>query len=259
MNAFSPCAACGRPCCANYTVSIVGVDAWIIGKRLFLPLDAFLITFPASPQNDSGFMLEPGGQRYEIALDKVGQYQKGNPCVFWMALHEGYGRCGIYPYRPLVCQTYPAYHQGEVVALRDDVFCPARSWNLMGMDVSLFRKRLYRFRMQRDLYAFAVHAWNRAIEQSGRARGLDQYYAFLMNLYERVHEASTALAAEQLKQIGDHWGARGANAPNPLFADLTEPPGVPEWRRLLLEIRDIVERCSAPWRQSEQPCGRVAA
>ena len=164
MNAFSPCAACGRPCCANYTVSIVGVDAWIIGKYLFLPLESFLIAFPAGEHSEAAVILEPGGQEYEIALDKAGHYQKGNPCVFWIALQEGYGRCGIYPYRPLVCQTYPAYQQGEIVAVRDDVFCPARSWNLMGMDVTLFRHRLYRFRMERDLYAYAVQVWNRTVE-----------------------------------------------------------------------------------------------
>jgi Fe-S-cluster containining protein len=259
MSTFSPCAACGKPCCANYTVSIVGVDAWIIGKYLFLPLESFLITFPTAEHNESGFVLVPGGQRYEIALDKLGRYQKGNPCIFWISLQEGYGRCGIYPYRPLVCQTYPAYQQEEVVALRDDVYCPARSWNLMGMDMTLFRRRLYRFRMERDLYAYAVQTWNRAVEQSAAPRSLSQYYAFLMNLYERLERVRQSIPAERLQQMMTHWGKRSPGAPNPLMADLTPRTASAEWQRLLANLRDTVDGYSASWRQCERPQSRAAA
>jgi Fe-S-cluster containining protein len=259
MNAFSTCTTCGKPCCANYTVSIVGVDAWMIGKHLMLPLESFLITFPAAEHNESGFVLAPGGQHYEIALDKLGRYQKGNPCVFWIWLQQGYGRCGIYPYRPLVCQTYPAYQQEEVVALRDDVYCPARSWNLMGMDVALFRRRLYHFRMERDLYAYAVLAWNRTVEQSAAPRSLSQYYAFLMNLYERIDRVRQSIAAEQLQQMLTHWGKRSHGAPNPLVADLTPRTASFEWQRLLAKLRHAVDSYSASWRQSERSQRRAAA
>ena len=253
MSAFSPCSSCGKGCCTNYTVSILGYDAWVIGKHLLLPLESFLITFPAKEQNEYGFLLAPGGDRYEIALDKVGKYQKGNPCIFWMPLFTDHGRCGIYPCRPLVCQTYPAYQQQEIVALRDDVYCPARSWNLAGMNVASFRGRLYRFRMERDLYAYTVRAWNRSVEGSPFQRNLSQFYAFLMNFYEHLDEARRLIPAGTFQKIVQQWGELSLSAPNPLAADLTPRNGNQEWHGFLANVRATVDHYAAAFREIDRP------
>jgi Fe-S-cluster containining protein len=227
-------------------VSITGYDAWVIGTRLHLPLESFLIYFPVAEQNDRGFRLDPGGQRYEIALDKVGQYQKGSPCVFWVELASGGGRCGIYPYRPMVCQTYPTYQQQEMVVLRDDVLCPEGAWNLVGMDLPVFRQRLSRFRMEQDVYAYIVAGWNRAVEQGHRAFTIREYYTALMNIYEHLHRWMEGIAPDVRDRLARAWGEMHPSTPNPLFADVASPEGDGQWHALVAALRETVRR-SAPW------------
>jgi Fe-S-cluster containining protein len=236
----------------------LGYDAWVIAKHMLLPLESFLITFPAKEQNEYGFLLAPGGTRYEIALDKIGKYQKGNPCIFWMPLSTDHGRCGIYPCRPLVCQTYPAYQQQEIVALRDDVYCPARSWNLAGMDVASFRRRLYRFRMERDIYAYTVQAWNRSVEASPFQRNLSQFYTFLMNLYEHLDEARRLIPAGTFQKIVQQWGELSLSMPNPLAADLTPPNGNQDWHEFMANVRATVECYVATFRKIDRPLAVAA-
>lgn len=246
MSASGPCATCRKRCCTNYTVSITGYDAWVIAKGLCLPMESFLIYFPVPAENERGFSLVPGGEKYEIALDKVGIYQQGNPCVFWMELLSGGGRCGIYPYRPLVCQTYPAYQQDELVVLRDDVLCPEGAWNLVGMDLPVFRERLSRFRLEQDLYAYIVAGWNRNLKRRGRAASLMEYYAALMNLYEPLQLWLAALPPEDLGELVRHWGELPIAGPNPLFANLS-PAGTDDlWQGGMMALREQLQR-AAPW------------
>jgi hypothetical protein len=195
-----------------------------------------------SAENERGFCLKPGGGRYEIAVDKVGRYQKGNPCVFWIELANGGGRCGIYPYRPMVCLTYPCYRQEEMVVLRDDVLCPEGAWNLLGMDLPVFRERLLRFQMEQDIYAYVVAGWNRAVEQQGWARGIRDYYTALMNVYERLRRYRESTPAAVQAQLIQKWGVLRPAGPNPLFADLVPPEEDEEWHAAVTAIRDFV-----PW------------
>lgn len=241
MSGSSPCASCTMRCCANYTVSIVGYDAWLIGTQLRLPLESFLIFFPVAAENEKGFLLEPGGQRHEIALDKVGEFQKGNPCIFWVDLMNGRGRCGIYPVRPYVCQTYPAYQQEETVLLRDDVLCPEGSWNLAGMDLPLFRKRLFRFRMEQDVYAYVVAAWNRQVERQGLRRAVGDYYAYLLAAYAGIEQARRRLDDARLAELAQLWGQRSASAPNPLFVDLLPLPQEEPWAAVVAGMRTAID------------------
>ena len=245
MSASGPCASCRKACCANYTVSITGYDAWVIAKGLHLPLDSFLVYFPVTEKNERGFVLEPNGPRYEIALDKVGQYRKGNPCVFWVDLENGGGRCGIYPYRPMVCQTYPAYQDQDTVALRNDVLCPEGAWNLTGMDLPIFRQRLYRFRMEQDVYAYLISGWNDSVERAGRTFTVLEYYTALMNVYEGVNQWTTRVPADAMNDIVRRWGAMPAAQPNPLFADIA-PNGDGVWRSAIGDLRERI-RQAAPW------------
>lgn len=255
--ASGPCSSCRKRCCTSYTVSITGYDAWVIGKGLHLPLESFLIHFPVSEQNDRGFLLEPRGRRHEIALDKVGQYQKGNPCVFWVELASGGGRCGIYSHRPMVCQTYPAYQLQEMVVLRDDVLCPEGAWNLVGMDLPVFRKRLSLFRMEQDVYAWFVANWNRAVEQRGRAFTISEYYTALMNVYEQLHEWMESVDTEALERLAAAWGEQQPGAPNPLFADAATPESAAPWRDLIAEMRRHLRRAAPGFAESAAPVSEV--
>ena len=215
----SPCSSCTKRCCSNYTVTITGYDAWLIGTGLRLSLHSFLVYVPLDDGIDRGFRLAPGGPRHDLALDKVGQYQKGNPCVFWVELAGGRGRCGIYGQRPFVCQTYPAYQQDGDVVLRDDVLCPAGSWNLTGMDLPLFRRRLHRFRMEQDVYAYVVSRWNAIVEAKG-PQGLHAYYTFLMNVYDALDRFRRTVPEQRLAAAVERWGRLDARQPNPLLADV---------------------------------------
>jgi Fe-S-cluster containining protein len=246
MSAPGPCASCRKACCANYTVSVTGYDAWVIAKGLHLPPDSFLVYFPAAEKNERGFLLEPKGTRYEIALDKVGPYRKGNPCVFWVDLgNGGGGRCGIYPYRPMVCQTYPAYQDQDTVALRNDVLCPEGAWSLTGMDLPVFRQRLYRFRMEQDVYTYLTWAWNDSVERAGRTFSVVDFYTALMNVYEGVNRWTTRVPPDAMNEIVKRWGAMPPAAPNPLFADLAAT-GDHVWRSAISDLREQI-RQSAPW------------
>jgi hypothetical protein len=214
---------------------------------LHLPLESFLIYFPVMEQNDRGFLLEPGERRYEIALDKVGHYQKGNPCVFWVELASGGGRCGIYAHRPMVCQTYPAYQHQELVVLRGDVLCPEGAWNLVGMDLPVFRRRLSRFRVAQDIYAYLVAGWNSAVQRGGRTFSIREYYTALMNVYESMDRWMEGVSPDARGELFRKWGELDPGTPNPLFADLASPEGDDgQWHAVVADIREGL-RCSAPW------------
>jgi len=240
----SPCSSCTKRCCSNYTVSITGYDAWVIGTGLRLPLHSFLVYFPLDGDTGRGFRLAPDGPGHDIALDKVGKYQKGNPCVFWVDLNGGRGRCGIYTYRPFVCQTYPAYQQENDVLLRDDVLCPPGSWNLTAMDLALFRGRLHRFRVEQDVYAYVVSRWNWLVQKDG-ARSIHAYYTFVMNTYDALDRLRRSLPEQRLAAAVDTWGRLDSRQPNPLRAD-TAPAAAHEALAPLLDgIHETVERLTA--------------
>lgn len=240
----SPCSACTKRCCANYTVSVNGYDAWLIATRLRMPLASFLICFQVGeggddPDDGRGFRLRPGGPQYDIALDKVGGFQRGNPCVFWIELADGRGRCGIYAVRPYVCQTYPAYQQSDLVMLRGDVMCPEGAWSLAGIDLPLFRRRLFEFRIQQDIFAALVAAWNQHVEREQRAFSTEEFYLHLMDSYDRLEEIRAQLSAEEARDLTVSWGGREAAAPSPLLVNL-DLAGLPRMTALLERIRAAV-------------------
>ncbi len=183
----------------------------------------------------------------------MGQYQKGNPCVFWVELASGGGRCGIYSHRPMVCQTYPAYQLQEMVVLRDDVLCPEGAWNLVGMDLPIFRQRLSRFRMEQDIYAWFVAGWNRAVEQRSRVFTISEYYTALMNVYEHLNQWMESTDPEALEQLAAAWGEQQPGAPNPLFADAVTPEDAAPWQGLIAEMRERLRRAAPGFSEAAEP------
>lgn len=257
MSGSGLCSFCQK-CCTNYTVSIIGYDAWVIGKGLCLPLSSFLMHFPAAEKNERAFLLEPGGSRYEIALDKAGSYQKGNPCIFLIELLNGGGCCGIYPFRPLVCQTYPAYQQEEMVVLRQDVLCPEGAWILAGMDLPVFRQRLSRFRMEQDIYHYLVSGWNRHVVREERTFTIEAYYTALMNIYEPLQQWLATIPREVMAELVRQWGELPPSGPNPLFVNLGPPASDEHWQKMITGIRDCIQNL-VPWYTEKDQVIHLAA
>ena len=123
----NPCAECTRRCCHHYVVTVTGYDVWVIANGLRLAPEQFLVTVPQKPSART-FRLDGSERMYDIALDKAKARTREKPCVFWLGLPGGGGRCGIYPYRPFVCQTYPAMLNGGDPLRREDVLCPGTAW-----------------------------------------------------------------------------------------------------------------------------------
>lgn len=246
MSSAGPCPSCLHRCCTEYTVSVTGYDAWLIGAWLGLPMRSFLAHLPLAGEAERGFLLEPRGGRFEIALDKTGRFQKGNPCVFLVDLPDGTGRCGIYASRPLVCRTYPAHLLVDVVDLREDRLCPVGGWALAGMDLPVFRRGLQRLRLEQDIYAYVVARWNRRVEGSGRCSDVGEYYDYLNEIYGLIETFRAGLAPLVIETLERDAGRRDASAPNPFFVDLAAPRDGDEVRAGLDGIRSIVDRCAHP-------------
>jgi Fe-S-cluster containining protein len=248
-----PCSTCNR-CCTEYTVSITGFDAWLISRRLELALPSFLVHYLVGDDAQRGFLLAPDGPRHELALSKVGTFKAGSPCVFWLELADGRGRCAVYAVRPHVCRTYPAYLQDDTVLLRDDVLCPTGSWHLAAMDLPVFRERLYRFRMEQDIYDYVVSAWNRRVDRLGAVRPLEEYYAYLMSVYDALDAVRQAVPDSASARLVATWGSRSVARPNPLVANLEGDGGA--WDGLIDSIRAVVERCASGPRVPRIPSAR---
>lgn len=216
--AVSACATCGARCCHEYTVTVTGYDVWMIAKGLRLAPRQFLQYFPARVDAADAFRLDQGDARFDIALDKVAEERPHRPCVFLVELPGGGGRCGIHSHRPHVCQTYPAYLDHGVVALRYDVMCPTGAWKLSRMDVAAWREQMQDFVVQRDLYEQVVRCWNARVEaaDTGSHFGIEVYYDFLLNVYARLAEAQAALPPERWRAVVAGWNRARLEHGNPL-------------------------------------------
>ena len=131
------------------------------------------------------------------------------------------------------------------MALRNDVLCPEGAWSLTGMDLPVFRQRLYRFRMEQDVYTYLISGWNDSVERAGRAFAVAEYYSALMNVYEGVNRWTTRVPADAMNEIVKRWGAMPPASPNPLFADIAGT-GDHVWRSAIGDLREQIHQ-AAPW------------
>lgn len=203
---ISPCGVCTR-CCVEYTVSITGYDVWLIASRLGLAPQQFAICYPVRAEHADGFRLDQTDVFYDIALDKVRVDRPHQPCIFLMELPGGGGRCGIYEHRPQVCQTYPSYLDGDVVALRGDVMCQTGAWNLSQMGLPIWQQRLAHFTVQRDIYSYIVNCWNQRVTHSlvGTRFDVAAYFDFLMNIYQELASCADGYTQVEWRKICDCW------------------------------------------------------
>jgi hypothetical protein len=116
----------------------------------------------------------------------------------------------------------------------------------------LFRWRLHRFRMELDVYAYVVDRWNRLVDRSG-PRGIEAFYAFLMNVYEALDRLRRSVPEQRLAATVEAWGRLDPLQPNPLFADLTPITGAEPIGLMLDGIRETVERLVPVAGDAERP------
>lgn len=240
----SPCAGCHQRCCINYTVAVTGYDAWLIATRLQLAMEEFLIYYPSEKAEPDNFRLSHLEQTFKIALGKKEVEGDARPCIFWLPLPEGYACCGIYQFRPLVCQNYPVFLSDGIVQLRPDLLCPQGSWNLSSMDLPEWRHRLLRFQMEYDIYARVVEQWNACVmAEEGDGYSISVYYAYLMTVYNRMDAVRRKLTPTQETAILQQWGECSASLVNPLRQDAQRIGRSfdPVWTEFLSDLRLTID------------------
>lgn len=234
----SPCATCTRRCCHHYIVTVTGYDVWVIARGLRLAPEQFLIAVPQWTPTGRGFRLDRGERTFEIALDKARARTKERPCVFWYGLPGGGGRCGIYPFRPQVCQTYPAVlHQGAALR-REDVLCPADAWRDGALQGPPWRGRLTHMRVETDIYGLMVARWNQHVLATAHPERLSLagYYAYLLAFYERLAPVRAMLDAAEWAALCDQWSWAVERGSSPL---VEAAPALEPWAEVLAAIRAV--------------------
>jgi Fe-S-cluster containining protein len=253
----NPCATCTRRCCHHYLVTVTGYDAWVIASGLRMAPEQFLVAVPQQTTNGRGFLLEAEGPTFEIALDKAAARTKEKPCVFWLGLPSGGGRCGIYSLRPFVCQTYPAFMQDGLVQRREDVLCPGTAWRDGTLQHPVWRDRVCRMQVELDLYSRIVERWNAHINGGGLGSILG-YYAYLMHVYERLNPVRRSVGDEEWVGVAEAWSAALQGGISPLISAV---PTMARWQEVLNELLSIValsigrgtERVVVPAQSESEP------
>jgi Fe-S-cluster containining protein len=162
----SPCDGCDARCCWSYTVYVTGADVFRIAGAMGLEPAEFLAYVAQGERSATGFLLEPGGPTFELALKTVSNGDPRRPCLF-LRVDEatGAGRCGIYPARPAACRRFPAIpREGGGVAVRPIIVCPEGAWDGYPIDRLSWRVALLREQREVDLYAVVVGEWNARVE-----------------------------------------------------------------------------------------------
>jgi Fe-S-cluster containining protein len=184
-----PCATCGV-CCRAYYVPISGFDLWRISRTRGIEPADFVVAYPQRAGGEFGFQLSDGGELYELALEKQGAFQIGQPCVFLESLDDGCAsRCGIYADRPAVCRAYPmvATDDNEVITLRPRALCPPGAWPDQEPQQPRWRANWSSLRVQFDQYRQILEAWNAQVAlQPGRTFSIDHYLAYLLGVYDKL-------------------------------------------------------------------------
>jgi Fe-S-cluster containining protein len=188
--AADPCATCGI-CCRAYYVPVSGFDVWRISQALGLDPSDFVAAFPRRPGDDFGFQLCAGGDFYELALEKHGDFERGQPCVFLESSEDGTSRCGIYTVRPAVCRAYPMVAGDDgVIALRPRALCPSGAWPASEPEQPSWHAAWDDLRAQFDEYRQIVDAWNAQVaKEPGREFSMSQYLTYLIGVYKKLAAA----------------------------------------------------------------------
>jgi len=236
----SPCDSCNGRCCHYGVVPVTGYDAWAIASAQHLSMEQFLVFLPEE-ERTAGFRLDQTETTYTLALNKRPSRRKHKPCIFLFSLPGGHDRCMVYPHRPLVCQTFPAFlHHGSVAIRGEDTVCPKGIWNVAAMDLPEWRLCLLRMEMESAIYHLIVSQWNECVEKgpSDAPYSVIQYFSYLMNAYNRLDRLRNSIPEEEMATIVCRWG-RQATAPKgsssqEVGRDEDEMP----WQRFLTRVQE---------------------
>jgi Fe-S-cluster containining protein len=234
---MTACATCGA-CCRSYVVPVCGYDVWLLTRRQRLAPEQFVVAYGQKPGSAprEAFRLEPDGPLFGLALDKRGRFKPSSPCVFLYDLAGGLSRCGVYAERPVVCETYPMAMWAGVISQREKSLCPPEAWSEADIQDPTWRTGLQRLRFHFDIYHEVVARWNAAVASGGRARVLPEFYAYLLNLYDRLASLDAECGPERLDQIRATWPGR----PHPPSLSIVEGEE-PDWFRYFISARQIID------------------
>ncbi len=148
----------------------------------------------------TGVLLRSGESTYMLALQHHQPRQSQRICMFLNQLPGGEGLCSIYSDRPLVCRTYPMYLRKGRVIPRDDLLCPAGSWEEVAAIQASWRTLLVAQKQAWEDYALVVAAWNGAIrsQQSATGATLAQYLDYLLLAYDLILDRSLETVIDEL-------------------------------------------------------------
>lgn len=185
VNKDAICAACAaRTCCYHYRVSLTGHDLWRIAHTLDLPPARFAAYVEAEAGSEDGFVLDPSGTRYELALAKSTETHRHGGCVFLVRTNDGAHRCGLGELRPDQCRLYPAYfHEGLARVINDPKGC-WRPWSVGELDIEQERQRSADYERRRAEYQELLAVWNlRVWNSGGREFGFHEFCDYVENWY----------------------------------------------------------------------------
>lgn len=205
-----PCEACTGECCRVYFVNLSGFDVWKIASGTKLAPHQFVTIAQESEATGIGFKLDATKMTFAMVLAKNPGRDGTQQCSFLMEFGDGVCRCGIYPLRPSACRVFPARLREGAVAFRDDIVCPKDSFSVDGIDEPAWRMSLLRSQMEWAVYARVVHRWNEIAGRvpRGEMRTPEEYYAFLIERYDKLAEIESDLSPHELDAVVSRWGQR---------------------------------------------------
>src|ERR1700674_3020357 len=190
-----PCETCIGDCCRQYFVSLTGHDVWSIATGLQLSPEQFVNVAQEHEATGVGFKLDATKTTFSMVLGKYPGPDGRQQCTFLMNLGDGSGRCGIYALRPAACRVFPAQLRDGGVVFRDEIVCPKGSWDVAALDLPAWRTSLLRSQMEWAIYGSVVRHWNQQAVSTprGEMRTPKEYYAYLLDRYERLAELERGL------------------------------------------------------------------
>jgi len=207
------CSTCHSGCCRRYPVDLTGFDIINIVRNMMLNVSVFLELVPVPSENIEEklksyalFKFKGSDNYHRLCLKRVKShlFPDTYKCVFlqeWPcegSTNNVAGRCGIYKFRPYICQAYPTTFDQKGLfayiydpALKDKNYpndnpaykvCPETlTMENFGKYMSDYKKNqtLAIFKFEKDFFKEVANQWNTSVQGS-----LDE---FLLNL-QRVYD-----------------------------------------------------------------------
>ena len=87
----------------------------------------------------------------------------------------------LHDLRPLQCQIYPVFVEGDTVMLINDLPGCVRPWSYGDVDLDTEQARYDRFKAFETEHIEMVREWNRRILEEGATRCFEEFCTYLLN------------------------------------------------------------------------------